>query len=104
MKAKKRDRVIKVASYAMQRLQAENDALRAAHERAVDAAVALEQEMAEMRRQRDELLKEKEQLIEWLKSLRYRIFTLRQSMEVDMDVFEGQKYGLADEDETVEVI
>ena len=58
-------------------------------DRAVDAAVALEQECARIRA-------ENEALTELVESLRWRIFMLLRSTDVDAEVFGLPKYSLAE--------
>lgn len=110
---KKRKMVKKAASYALcrledecSRLQAENDALRAALARAVDAGVGLENELTGERaeamlleEQRNEACTMAQLYKEAWEALRWRIWVLLKSTNIDAaDVFESDiRYRLADE-------
>ena len=110
---KKRKTVKKAASYALckledecSRLQAENDALRAALARAVDAGVGLENELAKSRAENARLEKQRNEAWDTANSykeaweaLRWRIWVLLKSTNSDAeDVFESNIwYRLVDE-------
>ena len=110
---KKRKMVRKAARYSLctledqcSKLQAENDALRAALSRAVDAGVGLENELAKSKAENARLEKQRDhawttvQLYkEAWEALRWRIWVLLKSTNLDAaDVFESDiRYRLADE-------
>lgn len=109
----KRKTVKKAASYALcaledqcRKLQAENDALRAALTRAVDADVGLENELAQSRaeaslleEQRNEACTMAQLYKEAWEALRWRAWVLLKSTNIDAaDVFQSDiRYRLADE-------
>ena len=119
---KNRKMVKKAASHALcqledecSRLQAENDALRAARERAVEAAVGLENEVAKLKAEialserAVRYLREKLQAAEGdaqtrldaFNDLRQRIYMLLRSADQDAEIFGLPRYTLKSTDVTL---